>query len=126
MTSLIDPSVWQAIEGFELTDITYHRAVRAPVVRIAFDRPEVRNAFRPHTVDELYGSWITPAGPSDVGAVLLTGNGPSAKDGGWAFCSGGDQRIRGRAGYQYDEADDAGTGRSRPRSAGCTFSRCSG
>jgi naphthoate synthase len=106
VTSLIDPSVWQAIEGFALTDITYHRAVRAPVVRIAFDRPEVRNAFRPHTVDELYRVLDHARRSADVGAVLLTGNGPSAKDGGWAFCSGGDQRIRGRTGYTYKEEED--------------------
>ena len=71
------------------------------MVRIAFDRPEVRNAFRPHTVDELYRALDHARQSSDVGAVLLTGNGPSPKDGGWAFCSGGDQRIRGRAGYDY-------------------------
>ena len=108
MTSLIDPSVWQAIDGFALTDITYHRAVRAPVVRIAFDRPEVRNAFRPHTVDELYRVLDHARRSADVGAVLLTGNGPSPKDGGWAFCSGGDQRIRGRTGYTYNELEDPG------------------
>jgi naphthoate synthase len=70
-------------------------------VRIAFDRPEVRNAFRPHTVDELLAVLDHARRQPDVGCVLLTGNGPSAKDGGWAFCSGGDQRIRGRSGYQY-------------------------
>src|SRR6188508_1770210 len=85
--------------------MTYHRANDAPVVRIAFDRPEVRNAFRPHTVDELFAALDHARMSSDVGAVLLTGNGPSPKDGGWAFCSGGDQRIRGRAGYQYESAD---------------------
>ncbi len=93
------------MEGFDFTDITYHRANDAPVVRIAFDRPEVRNAFRPHTVDELFAALDNARMSSDVGAVLLTGNGPSPKDGGWAFCSGGDQRIRGRAGYQYESAD---------------------
>jgi naphthoate synthase len=96
--------LWHAVEGFDFTDITYHRANDAPVVRIAFDRPEVRNAFRPQTVDELYAALDHARVSSDVGAVLLTGNGPSPKDGGWAFCSGGDQRIRGRAGYQYDPA----------------------
>src|SRR4051812_43108372 len=95
------PDLWDAVDGFAFTDITYHRAKEAPVVRIAFDRPEVRNAFRPHTVDELYTALDHARTSSDVGAVLLTGNGPSPKDGGWAFCSGGDQRIRGRAGYQY-------------------------
>ena len=63
-------------------------------MRVAFDRPEVRNAFRPHTVDELYRVLDHARQPADVGCVLLTGNGPSPKDGGWAFCSGGDQRIR--------------------------------
>ncbi len=101
--------LWREVPGFELTDVTYHRAVDAPVVRVAFDRPEVRNAFRPHTVDELYRVLDHARMSSDVGAVLLTGNGPSAKDGGWAFCSGGDQRIRGRSGYTYAE-DEAPTG----------------
>ena len=105
MTSPFTPDLWHAVEGFDFTDITYHRANDAPVVRIAFDRPEVRNAFRPHTVDELFAALDNARMSSDVGAVLLTGNGPSPKDGGWAFCSGGDQRIRGRAGYQYESAD---------------------
>ena len=78
-------------------------------MRIAFDRPEVRNAFRPHTVDELYRALDHARMSSDVGCVLLTGNGPSPKDGGWAFCSGGDQRIRGRAGYQYAEGETSET-----------------
>jgi naphthoate synthase len=105
VTSPFTPDLWHAVEGFDFTDITYHRANDAPVVRIAFDRPEVRNAFRPHTVDELFAALDNARMSSDVGAVLLTGNGPSPKDGGWAFCSGGDQRIRGRAGYQYESAD---------------------
>ncbi len=104
-----DPQLWTPVPGFDLTDVTYHRAVDAPVVRVAFDRPEVRNAFRPHTVDELYRVLDHARRSSDVGAVLLTGNGPSPKDGGWAFCSGGDQRIRGRAGYQYAEGESAET-----------------
>ena len=104
-----DAELWKPVEGFTFTDITYHRAVADPVVRIAFDRPEVRNAFRPHTVDELYRALDHARQSSDVGAVLLTGNGPSAKDGGWAFCSGGDQRIRGRAGYQYAAGETAET-----------------
>ena len=78
-------------------------------MRIAFDRPEVRNAFRPHTVDELYAALDHARMSPDVGCVLLTGNGPSAADGGWAFCSGGDQRIRGRDGYQYASGDTADT-----------------
>ena len=104
-----DPSAWRPVEGFDLTDITYHRAVRdgrdLPAVRIAFDRPEVRNAFRPQTVDELYRALDHARMTSDVAAVILTGNGPSPKDGGWAFCSGGDQRIRGRDGYRYETED---------------------
>jgi naphthoate synthase len=77
-------------------------------VRIAFDRPEVRNAFRPHTVDELITALGHAYGSDDVGCVLLTGNGPSPVDGGWAFCSGGDQRIRGAAGYEYEGSADTG------------------
>lgn len=88
--------------GFDFTDITYHRANDVGAVRVAFNRPEVRNAFRPHTVDELYRALDHARMTSSVGCVLLTGNGPSPKDGGWAFCSGGDQRIRGKDGYQYE------------------------
>jgi len=102
-----DPELWQPVGGFDFADITYHRAKDAPVVRVAFDRPEVRNAFRPQTVDELYRALDHARTSSDVGCVLLTGNGPSPKDGGWAFCSGGDQRIRGRSGYQYEDSGDA-------------------
>jgi naphthoate synthase len=110
VSEIFDPSAWTAVEGFELTDITYHRAVDVPgTVRVAFDRPEVRNAFRPHTVDELYRVLDHARRTPDVGCVLLTGNGPSPKDGGWAFCSGGDQRIRGRSGYQYAEGETADT-----------------
>ncbi|WP_392507893.1 1,4-dihydroxy-2-naphthoyl-CoA synthase [Naumannella halotolerans] len=105
--SNLDTAVWKPVEGFDFTDITYHRAVDVPAVRIAFDRPEVRNAFRPGTVDELYRALDHARMSSDIGCVLLTGNGPSPKDGGWAFCSGGDQRIRGRAGYQYAEGETA-------------------
>lgn len=101
------PADWVSVPGFDFTDLTYHRAVAVPAVRIAFNRPEVRNAFRPHTVDELSLALEHARTSSDVGCVLLTGNGPSAKDGGWAFCSGGDQRIRGKAGYQYADGDTA-------------------
>ena len=73
------------------------------------NRPEVRNAFRPHTVDELYRVLDHARTSPDVGCVLLTGNGPSAAHGKRAFCSGGDQRIRGRAGYQYADGEDAAT-----------------
>jgi naphthoate synthase len=102
VSEIFDPAAWRAVDGFDdLTDITYHRAVDQGTVRIAFDRPEVRNAFRPHTVDELYRALDHARTTADVGCVLLTGNGPSPRDGGWAFCSGGDQRIRGRDGYRY-------------------------
>jgi naphthoate synthase len=115
-----DPSLWRSVDGDEFSDLTYHRHVLdgrdQPTVRIAFDRPEVRNAFRPHTVDELYRALDHARTSPDVGCVLLTGNGPSPRDGGWAFCSGGDQRIRGRDGYRYtagtgDEIDPARAGR---------------
>ncbi len=108
VSELFDPDAWRAVAGFEgLTDITYHRAVAHGTVRVAFDRPEVRNAFRPHTVDELFRVLDHARQSSDVGCVLLTGNGPSPRDGGWAFCSGGDQRIRGRDGYRYAEGETA-------------------
>jgi naphthoate synthase len=109
VSELFDAARWQPVPGFDLHDITYHRAVDQGTVRIAFDRPEVRNAFRPSTVDELYRVLDHARQTSDVGCVLLTGNGPSPRDGGWAFCSGGDQRIRGRDGYKYAEGDDATT-----------------
>ncbi|HEY8427965.1 MAG TPA: 1,4-dihydroxy-2-naphthoyl-CoA synthase [Sandaracinaceae bacterium] len=115
VSAIFDPSRWERVEGFDFTDITYHRAKDQGTVRIAFHRPEVRNAFRPHTVDELYRALDHARQWSDVGCVLLTGNGPSPKDGGWAFCAGGDQRIRGPAGYQYEgeagEIDAARLGR---------------
>ena len=118
VSDIFNPQHWRIVEGFEdFTDITYHRQVQRdetgeilrdlPTVRIAFNRPEVRNAFRPHTVDELYRALDHARMTSDVGTVLLTGNGPSPKDGGWAFCSGGDQRIRGRDGYHYASGDTA-------------------
>ncbi|MDO5092896.1 MAG: 1,4-dihydroxy-2-naphthoyl-CoA synthase [Propionibacteriaceae bacterium] len=109
MTSPFKPDRWDEVPGFEFTDITYHRAKDVAAVRIAFNRPEVRNAFRPHTVDELIAALDHARTSADIGCVLLTGNGPSPKDGGWAFCSGGDQRIRGRAGYQYADGETAGT-----------------
>ena len=109
VSAIFDESAWTPVEGFDLTDITYHRANDVGAVRIAFDRPEVRNAFRPGTVDELYAVLDHARRTSDVGCVLLTGNGPSPKDGGWAFCSGGDQRIRGKDGYRYADGDTADT-----------------
>lgn len=108
VSEIFDPDAWATVPGFDdLTDITYHRSVVGGAVRVAFDRPEVRNAFRPRTVDELYRALEHARISSDVGCVLLTGNGPSPRDGGWAFCSGGDQRIRGADGYRYADGDTA-------------------
>ena len=107
ISQLFDPAAWRAVPGFDFADITYHRAVETGAVRVAFNRPEVRNAFRPRTVDELYRALDHARTTSDVGCVILTGNGPSPKDGGWAFCSGGDQRIRGKDGYKYAEGETA-------------------
>ena len=107
ISPIFDPAAWKPVPGFTFTDITYHRAVDQGTVRIAFNRPEVRNAFRPLTVDELFAALDHARSTTDVGCVLLTGNGPSPKDGGWAFCSGGDQRIRGRDGYKYADGDTA-------------------
>ncbi|MGH3441375.1 MAG: 1,4-dihydroxy-2-naphthoyl-CoA synthase [Nitriliruptorales bacterium] len=110
VSELFDPAAWDEVEGFAFTDITYHRARDVDAVRVAFNRPEVRNAFRPHTVDELHTALDHARRWSDVGCVLLTGNGPSPRDGVWAFCSGGDQRIRGRDGYRYTAEDPANPG----------------
>ena len=107
VSDIFDESKWRAVDGFDFDDITYHRARAHGTVRIAFDRPEVRNAFRPQTVDELYRALDHARMSSDVGCVLLTGNGPSPRDGGWAFCSGGDQRVRGRDGYRYADGETA-------------------
>ncbi|MFB6202744.1 MAG: 1,4-dihydroxy-2-naphthoyl-CoA synthase, partial [Halorhabdus sp.] len=108
VSELFDADRWKAVESFDFTDITYHRAENVGAVRIAFDRPDVRNAFRPETVDELAAALDHAKRQTDVGCVLLTGNGPSSKDGGWAFSAGGDQSIRGEAGYEYeDEHADA-------------------
>ncbi len=105
VSDIFDASAWEEVKGFSFEDITYHRARSQGTVRIAFHRPEVRNAFRPKTVDELYQALDHARMWSDVGCVLITGNGPSPKDGGWAFCSGGDQRIRGKDGYKYEGAE---------------------
>ena len=105
VSELFDPDRWETVSS-DFDDITYHRGVDVPVVRIAFDRPDVRNAFRPGTVDELYAALDHARKQARVGCVLLTGNGPSSKDGGWAFCSGGDQSVRGSSGYEY-HGDDA-------------------
>ena len=104
ISPLFDADLWEEVPGFDFQDITYHHLKAGGTVRVAFNRPDVRNAFRPQTVDELYRALDHARMWSSIGCVLLTGNGPSPKDGGWAFCSGGDQRIRGKDGYKY--ADD--------------------
>jgi naphthoate synthase len=109
ISPIFDSAAWQEVPGFDFDDITYHRSVEHGTVRIAFNRPEVRNAFRPRTVDQLYRALDHARMTTDVGCVILTGNGPSPKDGGWAFCSGGDQRIRGKDGYKYADGDTEDT-----------------
>ncbi len=120
VSETFDPSRWRDIEGFPVGDITYHRWVDRgspkeerdlPAVRIAFNRPEVRNAFRPQTVDELFLALDHARQTPDVAAIIITGNGPSPKDGGWAFCSGGDQSVRGDDGYLYEEGSPSQGGR---------------
>jgi naphthoate synthase len=113
VSDTFDPTQWDQVPGFEdLTDLTYHRAKAHGTVRIAFDRPDVLNAFRPHTVDELLRTLEHARTSADVGCVILTGNGPSPKNGKHSFCTGGDQRIRGRAGYQYEEGEAYAAGRT--------------
>ena len=115
VSELFDPEAWEPVEAPDLHDITYHHGADVPAARVAFDRPAVRNAFRPETVDDLYTALDHARRQADIGCVLLTGNGPSEKDGGWAFCSGGDQSIRGKSGYEYEDEDSeaaqAGVGR---------------
>ncbi|PSQ24868.1 1,4-dihydroxy-2-naphthoyl-CoA synthase [Halobacteriales archaeon QS_9_67_17] len=117
VSELFDPDAWEPVDDTDFQDLTYHRARDVGAVRIAFDRPEVRNAFRPETVDELSAALDHAKRQTDVGCVLLTGNGPSPKDGGWAFCSGGDQRIRGDAGYEYEDEHGSGTSGSGEHAA---------
>jgi naphthoate synthase len=112
ISELFDDAAWTEVAGFDFTDITYHRAVAHGTVRVAFNRPEVRNAFRPQTVDELLVALDHARQWPDVGCVLLTGNGPSPRDGVWSFCSGGDQRIRGADGYQYEGSPDVSAARA--------------
>jgi naphthoate synthase len=110
VSEIFDPAEWRLAPGADAyTDITAHVSVDGRIARVAFDRPEVRNAFRPRTVDELYRALDAARQDPKIGVVLLTGNGPSPKDGGWAFCSGGDQRIRGRDGYKYSEDETSVT-----------------
>jgi len=111
VSELFDPQRWREVAGFDdLEDVTYHHDMTGRVARVALDRPEVRNAFRPRTVDELARALDDARMNPRIGVVLLTGNGPSAKDGGWAFCSGGDQRVRGSSGYEYADGS-VGVGR---------------
>jgi naphthoate synthase len=109
VSEIFDAQQWVPARGSDrYTDITAHVSHDGRIARVAFDRPEVRNAFRPHTVDELHTALEIARQDPRIGVVLLTGNGPSPKDGGWAFCSGGDQRIRGRDGYKYEVPDADG------------------
>jgi naphthoate synthase len=102
VSDCFQPNRWRDVEGFDFQDITYHRAVDQGTVRIAFNRPEILNAFRPQTVDELFTALDHARQWSEIGCVLLTGNGPSEKHGKHSFCTGGDQRIRGKDGYKYE------------------------
>ena len=113
ISEIFDPTLWGEVPGFNFKDITYHKAKDQGTVRVAINRPEVRNAFRPQTVDELCIALEHARISADVGVVLLTGNGPSPKDAGWAFCSGGDQRIRGKDGYKYEGTDSNGPSNSK-------------
>lgn len=100
MEQIINASVaWQEVKAYQ--DITYHKA--EGIARIAFNRPEKRNAFRPQTIDEMIDAYRHAWQDSSVGVILLTGNGPSPKDGQYAFCAGGDQSVRGYAGYVGDD-----------------------
>lgn len=92
-------ATWTTVKEYQ--DITYKKSGKT--ARIAFNRPEVRNAFRPRTVAELYGALLDAREDVNIGVVLLSGEGPSPKDGGWAFCSGGDQNARGHQGYVDEE-----------------------
>lgn len=95
----MDTLNWKTIKEYE--DITFKKC--DGVARIAFNRPECRNAFRPKTVGELLEAFRIAEEAQDIGVILLTGEGPSSKDGGWAFCSGGDQRVRSTTGYKGED-----------------------
>ena len=99
----MNPIDWKTAK--EYTDITYKKS--NGVARIAFNRPDVRNAFRPKTTAELYDAFLDAKEDQEIGVVLLSAEGPSSKDGVYSFCSGGDQRARGDSGY----IDDSGVGR---------------
>ncbi|MEY3406585.1 MAG: hypothetical protein RLZZ556_657 [Actinomycetota bacterium] len=109
VSELFDASIWSDVPGFsDISDVTYHKHKSLGIARVAFNRPEVRNAFRPQTVDELIRVLSDAQADTRVGVVLLTGNGPSEKDGVWAFSSGGDQKVRGPNGYEYGEDGKSG------------------
>ncbi|PMG30816.1 1,4-dihydroxy-2-naphthoyl-CoA synthase [Shewanella sp. 10N.286.52.C2] len=105
VSDIFDPTLWDTVTDFDFEDITYHRSKDQGTVRIAINRPDCLNSFRPKTVDELYTALDHARQWSDVGCVLITGNGPSAK-GQHSFCAGGDQRIRGKDGYKYEGAEE--------------------
>ena len=111
VSDIFDAHMWESVPGADLSDVTYHIAKDGRTARIAFNRPEVLNAFRPQTVDELYSALEHARTTSQIGCVIITGNGPSPKDGKWAFSSGGDQRIRGKDGYKYTEGANVDTAR---------------
>ncbi|MDX2079036.1 MAG: 1,4-dihydroxy-2-naphthoyl-CoA synthase [bacterium] len=97
--NLMQLADWQEVKEYQ--DITYHKA--EGIGRIAFNRPEVRNAFRPKTIDEMTEAFLKAWHDEEVGVIWITGNGPSPKDGVWSFCAGGDQKVRGQAGYVGDD-----------------------
>ncbi len=94
--------MWETVKEYE--DITYKKC--AGVARIAFNRPEIRNAFRPRTTFELYDAFEDASHDPKVGVVLLSAEGPSPKDGIWSFCSGGDQNARNKGGYRAEDGRD--------------------
>ncbi len=113
ISALFDHTIWHRVDQFADGDITYHLAQdpanpNRRIARVAFNRPRLRNAFRPQTVDELFSALDHARCQTDVGCVLLSGNGPSPEDGGWAFSSGGDQNVRGRDGYRYEGPESPG------------------
>ena len=90
---------WKTVKEYE--DITYKKS--NGVARIAFNRPDIRNAFRPKTTLELYQALYDANEDTSIGVVLLSAEGPSSKDGIYSFCSGGDQKARGHEGYVGDD-----------------------
>ena len=105
ISPIFNDNDWSEIKGYSFKDITLHKANSTGAVRIAFNRPDMRNAFRPLTVDELLTAFEWAHRQNDVGAIILTGNGPSSKDGVYSFSAGGDQNVRGKTGYEYDEEE---------------------